>query len=525
MLKNPFKNFTFKERLFLILSLIIVGVSNLLSGDFNIITFLATLIGVTAVLLCAKGNVWGQILIAIFSVLYGIISLQYHYWGELATYMGMSFPMAIWSLYTWITHPSGEDENTVEIGRLTRKSLLELIASGILVTAAFYILLRKLNTPGIVFSTISITTSFFAAALTMLRSAYYGFWYALNDLTLIVLWTLASIEDSGYIPMVVNFAVFFANDMYGFYSWKKRKNMRGKYMTGIAIVDDIRTNWAIGDAKRDEGLTTPEDILRFDNISYGPYGEENLLDIYMQKKAEGLQPTIVNIHGGGWVYGSKEVYQFYCMSLAQQGFTVVNINYRLAPESRFPAAVEDINAALTFVAEHGKEYHIDKDRLVLVGDSAGGQLVSHYAAIATNPDFAKLFEFSVPDITIKALGLNCGAYNEKFMIQDQSDELFTLYTDCRGKKPEAELIDMVDTMKWITDKYPAAYVMSAECDFLLPAAKPMYDRITSFNVPAKLKIYGAKDRPDIGHVFHVNIKLPEAVECNMDEVEFFKLYV
>ena len=103
-------------------------------------------------------------------------------------------------------------------------------------------------------------------------------------------------------------------------------------------VQDIRTNWAIADAKRDEGLTTPDEIMRFDNISYGPYGKDNLLDIYVNKNVTGIQPAIVNVHGGGWVYGCKEVYQFYCMSLALKGFTVVNINYRLAPENRFPAA-------------------------------------------------------------------------------------------------------------------------------------------------------------------------------------------
>ena len=106
------------------------------------------------------------------------------------------------------------------------------------------------------------------------------------------------------------------------------------------LVQDIRINWAIGDAKRDAGLTTPDDIMRFDDISYGPYGKDNLLDIYVLKDTKTVRPTIVNIHGGGWVYGCKEIYQFYCMRLAERGFTVVNINYRLAPETRFPALRE-----------------------------------------------------------------------------------------------------------------------------------------------------------------------------------------
>ena len=169
------------------------------------------------------------------------------------------------------------------------------------------------------------------------------------------------------------------------------------------IVTDIRTNWAISDRERDKGLTTPEDITRHDDISYGPCGEWNLLDIYHKKDITACQPTIVNIHGGGWVYGNKEIYQFYCMSLAQRGFTVVNFNYRLAPENKYPAALEDINSVFCFLKEHGKEYYVDTENLLVVGDSAGGQLASHYLTILTNPEFAKLFTFQTPDVKVSAV--------------------------------------------------------------------------------------------------------------------------
>lgn len=287
-------------------------------------------------------------------------------------------------------------------------------------------------------------------------------------------------------------------------------------------VRELRTNWAIGDKLRDEGLTTPDGIRRFDNISYGPHGSANLLDIYVQKTVSDIQPTIVNIHGGGWVYGNKEVYQFYCMSLAMRGFTVVNINYRLAPENKFPAAIEDINMAVKFIGEQGKNYFIDKDRLVMVGDSAGGQLVSHYAAILTNPEFAKLFDFEVPDVTVKALGLNCGAYNSKAMAESGSDEMFWEYI---GENPSPELVEMVDTTGHMTSDFPPSYVMSTAVDFLLPEAEPMYNRLLILGVPAVMKIYGSPDRPEIGHVFHVNCKLEEAVKCNDDECEFFRKYI
>lgn len=292
-----------------------------------------------------------------------------------------------------------------------------------------------------------------------------------------------------------------------------------------SIVEDIRTNWAISDKKRDEGLQIPDDITAIYDISYGPYGDENLLDIYSLKSASGLEPAIVNIHGGAWVYGCKEIYKYYCMSLAQHGFKVVNINYRLAPESVFPAAQEDINAVLTFIEKHGAEYGIDKDRLILVGDSAGGQLVSHYAAILTNPELARLFDFKLPDVTVGALGLNCGAYNERSMLEKESDNKYLIHLGIEAGEQTKELLDRIDTPRYINENYPPTYVMSSYEDFLLNRAEPMYKLIESRGVPARIKIYGNRGNKEIGHVFHVNCKLEEARLCNDDQCQFFKQYV
>lgn len=159
----------------------------------------------------------------IFSILYGVISFRFHYWGEMITYLGMTMPMAIWSTITWVKNPLQENGSEVEIQTLDQKHVIGLAGCVIVVTAIFYLILAKLDTPNIVFSTISIITSFFATSLTMLRSFYYAIGYAANDLVLIVLWVLASIENPGYIPVVVNFVIFFLNDMYGFVSWKKRE--------------------------------------------------------------------------------------------------------------------------------------------------------------------------------------------------------------------------------------------------------------------------------------------------------------
>ena len=221
---NPFLCLTKKEWIIWICSLLGVTVSNIATEHLDVLTLITTLIGVTSLIFAAKGNVWAQILMIVFSILYGIISWRFRYWGEMITYLGMTLPMAVWSTITWLKNPSKENGNEVAIQRLNRKHVAALIFWGIVVTVGFYFVLLAFHTPNIVFSTISITTSFLAASLTMLRSSYYALGYASNDIVLIILWTLASMENPVYIPVVVNFTIFFFNDMYGFFSWKKRES-------------------------------------------------------------------------------------------------------------------------------------------------------------------------------------------------------------------------------------------------------------------------------------------------------------
>lgn len=222
-MNNPIKTLTKREWLLWICSLAVVLISNILPGQLDILTLAAALIGVTSLIFAAKGNVWAQILMIIFSILYGIISYRFRYWGEMITYLGMTLPMAVWSTVTWIRNPSADNGSEVEIQRLNRKHIGGLVIFTAAVTVVFYYILKTLGTPNMVFSTISVTTSFLAASLTMLRSSYYALGYAANDIVLIVLWILASLKNPAYIPVVVNFSIFFLNDMYGFISWKKRE--------------------------------------------------------------------------------------------------------------------------------------------------------------------------------------------------------------------------------------------------------------------------------------------------------------
>lgn len=187
----------------------------------NYMTLIASLIGATFLIFNAKGNPIGQLLTMVFGLLYGIISYGFDYYGEMITYLGMTFPMAFIALVSWLKNPYKDNKAEVKVNRLPKKEIPFMITLTVIVTVIFYFVLRYFNTANLVPSTLSVTTSFIAVYLTFRRSPYFALAYAMNDVVLIVLWILASITDISYLSVVICFVVFFVNDMYGFISWKR----------------------------------------------------------------------------------------------------------------------------------------------------------------------------------------------------------------------------------------------------------------------------------------------------------------
>ncbi len=230
MVKKLFKTLTGFELVLWLSSVGIITLSALLTGIFgggvDLLSMAASLIGVTSLIFIAKGNVVGQGLTVVFSIFYGVISLGFRYYGEMITYLGMTAPMAVMAIFTWLKHPSDKGASEVLAARLTKKRILLGIFFTAVVTGAFYFILEWLNTANITVSTISVATSFIASYLTWCRSPYYALGYAANDIVLIILWTAAAFEDPSSIAMVSCFAAFLANDIYGFISWKKRLSVQ-----------------------------------------------------------------------------------------------------------------------------------------------------------------------------------------------------------------------------------------------------------------------------------------------------------
>ena len=187
------------------------------------LTLAASLLGVTSLIFNAKGNPIGQVLMVVFSFLYSVISYSFRYYGEMITYLAMTMPMAVFALISWLKNPYDGNKSEVRVDSVgKREAWLMCIATGA-VTAAFYFILQYFHTANIVPSTISVTTSFLAAYLTFRRNPYFALAYAANDVVLIVLWAIASAAEIRYLSVVVCFLAFFANDVYGFISWRKMK--------------------------------------------------------------------------------------------------------------------------------------------------------------------------------------------------------------------------------------------------------------------------------------------------------------
>lgn len=231
-LKNSFNYLSKFEWMLWLSSVIVVSGSFLLSGSFYWLTLIASLIGVTALIFIAKGNVIGQVLVVVFSLIYGIISYQFRYFGEIITYLGMTMPIALLSVYTWLKHPY-QNSNEVEVNRLSRRQTWLLLGLTFLVTFLFYFILAAFDTENLVVSTISIATSFSASYLLVYRSPFYALAYAANDIVLVILWILAAMESVSYLPMVICFVMFLLNDLYGYISWKRMSVRQSKdYLSG-----------------------------------------------------------------------------------------------------------------------------------------------------------------------------------------------------------------------------------------------------------------------------------------------------
>lgn len=202
-------------------SVILILAAFALFDGKNLLNLLASLVGVTSLIFNAKGNPVGQVLMVLFSLMYGVISWRFRYYGEMVTYLGMTMPMAVAALVSWLRNPFRGNKAEVKVNRLSGGETLFALILSLLVSVVFYFILAYFHTPHLLPSTLSVYTSFLAVYLTFRRSPWFTVAYAANDVVLILLWILASGSDSSFLSVVVCFVAFLFNDLYGFISWRR----------------------------------------------------------------------------------------------------------------------------------------------------------------------------------------------------------------------------------------------------------------------------------------------------------------
>ena len=245
----------------------------------------------------------------------------------------------------------------------------------------------------------------------------------------------------------------------------------------------------------------PEEILVQKDI---PYMQEPklTLDAYQPKNVMQLEsrPTVVWIHGGGWVSGSKEHARGYFKLLADQGYNVISVQYQFAPEAIYPNQLIQINQALKFITDHAQQYRINANQIYLAGDSAGANLVSHYAALISNPTFAQQSNFRplIQREQIKGLILHCGIYDMNAFIHTAPDELkliewgvFNLVQSYTGnKKDDVEFLKSISPIQYLTANYPPVFISGGNKDFLTKTqSEPFVKVLMSQKIPVTEVFY------------------------------------
>ena len=226
-------------------------------------------------------------------------------------------------------------------------------------------------------------------------------------------------------------------------------------------------------------------------------------------------PVIVSVHGGGWFYGDKELYSHYCCLLAEHGYVVVNFNYRLSPQNKYPAAIEDVAYMVRYIHENSQILGIDMDNFYMVGDSAGAQLTANYCIIASNSDYRAKLDFFTYDLLPKKVCLNCGAYN----MAERNDNVSAWYLKNAVTEEQYKLFK--DQLDYVNADFPEAYLMYSVNDDLSSHTKVLDEVLNKVGIAHITKAYG-QNNPDSGHVFHMNMYNPEGILCNEDECAFMK---
>lgn len=276
------------------------------------------------------------------------------------------------------------------------------------------------------------------------------------------------------------------------------------------------------DRKLSESRLLCEDTFELTDIPYGKHGRENTLDIYLPENYTGRLPVIINAHGGGYCYGDKDNNKGYCSSLAKQGFIVVNANYRLVQDAKYPAQIRDLFKVFNFIENNSLEYPFDLENVFLTGSSAGAHLMGICACVLNTPQLKEKFKVS-SNIKVKAINFSCGVFEfMKFknlpLLRNYQEIIFGKHYTTNEFYHYSSVYELMD------NNFPPVSIISTKSDPLRFYSKRMIKELEKHGIPYS-SVY-IKDHKNFGHVFNINHPLADPV-CNMvnqNTLHFFNKY-
>lgn len=256
-----------------------------------------------------------------------------------------------------------------------------------------------------------------------------------------------------------------------------------------------------------------------------PYVENadtyRLLDIYAPEGNEQTLPVIVDIHGGGLMYGTKEINRIYASVLASRGYIVVVINYRLCPDVLYADQVRDVMDSYRWLSQHGEEYHCDLNNVYVVGDSAGGQLAFYTSLVNTSETLRALYETPETGLRINAAGLISGMYDMKSGFNSPLISCMLGYAYEQSPyypylQPE-EVIDL--------GVLPPSYIVTSAKDFLRPASVDLDALLNEKGIEHQFHDWELTFNRSSGHITSVAYPdLPESVTTINEMLAFFEAH-
>lgn len=288
------------------------------------------------------------------------------------------------------------------------------------------------------------------------------------------------------------------------------------------ILDKNWENTAKNDAKRIASQTEPEGLVKILDVPYIDDGEKaHLLDIYYPEGTTEKLPVIIDIHGGGWMYGYKEINKNFCLKLAEKGFLVASINYRLAGDVLFDDQIRDIFAALKWLSENLKDYPADLDNVFLAGDSAGGHFACVTTAVNLNEDFQEDFGVEHCELDFKAVAAICPAVD---LLSPNIVMNINVPLLLGGKSKKSKYRKYLDVAQIISKDFPPFYVNTATNDFLKKQCYKLKTLLEENKIPHFFHDFKEKENGKyLTHVFNViDPFTPAGDQANTEIAEFFK---